>query len=360
MDKEKESEGENLLEMKRTNNVLIDMPRQMVEEKQNQFLKTASLIVLVFQTTASTLVMRYSRTLPGEKYISSTAVCLQEVIKLVTCALILALQSGSLTKACSAINDEVVQKPFDTLKVAVPAFIYTVQNNLIYVAVSNLDAGTYQVTYQLKILTTALFAVAMLGKKLQVQQWVSLGLLFLGVAIVQVDQNSGAEASAPKKDVNPILGLTVVVISSLTSGFAGIYFEKVLKSSRVSLWIRNIQLAVFSVLLAFIGAFLNDGSAIMSKGFLHAYSPIVWVVIGLQAFGGLTVAMVVKYADNILKGFATSVSIVASVVLSLVVFGQTVSSLFAVGTGFVVVSIYLYSYNGGGAPKKNHAPIHKS
>ena len=43
-----------------------------------------------------------------------------------------------------------------------------------------------QVTYQLKILTTALFSVLMLRKTLSKLQWLSLLLLFLGVAIVQV------------------------------------------------------------------------------------------------------------------------------------------------------------------------------
>lgn len=43
-----------------------------------------------------------------------------------------------------------------------------------------------QVTYQLKILTTALFSVLMLRKSLSRVQWVSLLLLFAGVAIVQV------------------------------------------------------------------------------------------------------------------------------------------------------------------------------
>lgn len=43
-----------------------------------------------------------------------------------------------------------------------------------------------QVTYQLKILTTALFSVSMLGKKLGVYQWLSLVILMAGVAFVQV------------------------------------------------------------------------------------------------------------------------------------------------------------------------------
>ena len=54
----------------------------------------------------------------------------------------------------------------DTLKVCIPSAIYLVQNNLLYIAAGNLDVATYQITYQLKILTTALFAVLILGKKL--------------------------------------------------------------------------------------------------------------------------------------------------------------------------------------------------
>lgn len=45
------------------------------------------------------------------------------------------------------MKEEVVHKPLETLKLAIPAGIYTLQNNLLYVALSNLDAATYQVTH---------------------------------------------------------------------------------------------------------------------------------------------------------------------------------------------------------------------
>jgi UDP-sugar transporter A1/2/3 len=57
---------------------------------------------------------------------------------------------------------------------------------LLFIALSNLDAATYQVTYQLKILTTALFSVLMLGKRLDMLKWVSLLALMIGVCFVQV------------------------------------------------------------------------------------------------------------------------------------------------------------------------------
>ena len=52
--------------------------------------------------------------------------------------------------------------PYEVLKLCVPSLLYTVQNNLLYCALTNLDAATYQVCYQLKILTTALFSAVLL------------------------------------------------------------------------------------------------------------------------------------------------------------------------------------------------------
>jgi UDP-sugar transporter A1/2/3 len=59
----------------------------------------------------------------------------------------------------------------------------------------------------------------------------------------------------------------------------------------------------------------------MERGdFFSGYNEYVWGVITLQAAGGLIVAVVVKYADNVMKGFATSISIIISAVISYILF----------------------------------------
>ena len=55
---------------------------------------------------------------------------------------------GNIFNFTKHLKDEIFSKPLETLKVAVPAFIYTLQNNLLYVAVSNLPAATFQGIYK--------------------------------------------------------------------------------------------------------------------------------------------------------------------------------------------------------------------
>ncbi len=55
---------------------------------------------------------------------------------------------SSISGFNAAIETEIFQKPGETMKVAVPAILYVVQNNLLFLALSNLDAATYQVGYK--------------------------------------------------------------------------------------------------------------------------------------------------------------------------------------------------------------------
>ena len=79
----------------------------------------------------------------------------------------------------------------DCWKLSIPAILYVVQNSLQFVAISNLPVATFQVTYQMKILTTAAFSVALLRRKLSSTKWLSLFFLAIGVGIVQIQNTSG-------------------------------------------------------------------------------------------------------------------------------------------------------------------------
>jgi UDP-galactose transporter len=87
---------------------------------------------------------------------------------------------------------------------------------------------------------------------------------------------------------------------------------------------------------------MTDYNQIKSKGFFFGYSFLVWTVIMLSAQGGLLCAVVVKYADNILKGFATSLAIILSCIISIYAFDFNLTLQFAFGTFVVIGSVFLY------------------
>jgi UDP-sugar transporter A1/2/3 len=68
-------------------------------------------------------------------------------------------------------------------------------------------------------------------------------------------------------------------------------------------------MAVFSFFVSVTGAFCFDKSMILRQGFFYGYTVYAWATVVLMSMGGILVAVVVKYADNVLKGFATSLSI---------------------------------------------------
>ncbi|KAJ8934267.1 hypothetical protein NQ318_020918 [Aromia moschata] len=322
------------------------------KEANTNILKYVSLVTLTVQNALLGLSMRYARTRDGDMFLSSTgtylAVLMSEVVKFLTCIGIVYVQTGGVVSLFDTIDKQIIKQPMDTLKICVPSFVYVIQNNLLYVSASHLDAATYQVTYQLKILTTALFSVFILKKELLRTQWLSLVTLIVGVVLVQLAQAGESHPTATGPEQNRLIGFIAALSACCLSGFAGVYFEKMLKGSDVTVWMRNVQLSLCSIPFGLISCFVYDGEIIKERGFFFGYDKFVNYLIVLQACGGLIVAVVVKYADNILKGFATSLAIVISCVASIYIFNFELNVQFTAGAAFVIFSIFLY----GHTPKK--------
>ncbi|KAK6619799.1 hypothetical protein RUM43_012144 [Polyplax serrata] len=316
-----------------------------MSDERDSHMKYVSLVVLTIQNAMLGLSMRYVRTKPGDMFLSSTAVLMSEIVKLVICIFVVFTEeSHSLKRTIEKLNLFIVKQPYDTLMVGIPSFLYVIQNNLLYLSASNLDAATYQVTYQLKILTTAVFAVILLKRKLLVTQWISLVVLVLGIVSVQMADTRPSDSTKVPDEQNRLLGFAAALGACCLSGYAGIFFERVLKASDVSLWIRNVQLSFLSIPLGLFTTFVSDYSSLRKNGFFFGYDGFVIYVIILQAVGGLIVAMVVKYADNILKGFATSLAIIISCVASIYLFNFVLTFQFIIGVVLVISSVYGYNY----------------
>ena len=114
------------------------------------FLKWGSLALLVVQNSAVFVVTRYTRLARGRMYLASVVVLIVELFKLAICLIILGVQSHSLREIGDSLHQQVWLQRSETLQLAVPAICYTVQANLIFLAISNLSPAAAQVLYQMK------------------------------------------------------------------------------------------------------------------------------------------------------------------------------------------------------------------
>ena len=130
-------------------------------------------------------------------YLNSTAVTLSEILKLLTSIAAIRASAPSARAALATVVRVVFRMPDQMLRVAMPALLYTIQNNIIYAALSHVDAVTFQITYQLKIVASLLASRILLKKKASVMRWISTLLLTFGVILVQLSLRLTAQVFAP-------------------------------------------------------------------------------------------------------------------------------------------------------------------
>jgi UDP-galactose transporter len=358
--------------------------------------KSASLLAGILQQAALVLIIRFSKTqhssssssdgVPGGDtigYLTSVAVAASEIFKLCLSYVLEVKSQPSNPAATSSGGGVVSTRPSrswkgggswistlvrmlrvsnkESAKLIIPAALYVVQNNLLFVALSNLSVPMYQVTNQGKLLTTALISRIMLNKKLTGLQYFAITLLGLGVAVIHLseyyanvnatnsDSSEATASSTGSEDLqhqNQVLGLCAVLVSCFTSGFSGVYFELILKTSNTkqSLHVKNFQLAFWSFLLATMHISYRDSRTIQEHGLFQGFDWIVILVIVAQGMTGFVVSLMLKYADAVLKGFAVAVAAMVSTIASVVIFGTHVDASFMVGASMVALAIKLYSY----------------
>ena len=124
---------------------ILPLSPSLSQLESNPTLKYVSLIVLTFQNAILIVSMRYTRVLSGDMYFTTTAVVLSEFSKMVICLIIIFFQQDSIASYLSHLYEAIIVNWKDTLKMSVPAIVYMLQNNLQYVAVSNLEAAVFQV-----------------------------------------------------------------------------------------------------------------------------------------------------------------------------------------------------------------------
>lgn len=263
----------------------------------------------------------------------------------------------------------------------VPALVYVCQNMLQIASNSYISSVAYQGLSQLKLVTAAAISSYMFGNTLLLRQWMCLPVLLIGVLFliqqpvlekeiraaatllgnIELDPDSpfaqrhgGASAFVAEAAVlageyanaRLAVGALYVLLASCCGSFASVYIEVKLKTSMsVPLSVRNAQLASFAMVTAGFAVIIESLS---SHEFapLRNFTTLAWLTVILRGLAGYVVSATLRYADTIMKGFATSLAIIVTIAAESLLSSHLPRFVQLLGSSIIMLATYRYIVSG--------------
>ena len=223
----------------------------------------------------------------------------------------------------------------------VPSIIYLFHNNVQFYTMAYVDAATYQILGNLKIITTGFLFWIALKRHLSRIQWLALVLLMCGAATSQISGCGSSVLSAP------VQGYMFAVLSACLSATAGVYTEFLLKKNDDNLYWQNVQLYGFGMLFNAARLTYDDMQANFAHGSwltncLNGYSLVTFLIVINFSFSGLFISWLQKFADTIVKVYATSSAMLLTALLSVWFFDLAPTLQLFLGMIIACISLNLY------------------
>ena len=297
-------------------------------------LKKGIFCMYVLLWVSSHLLVYASKLAGAPDYNVTSVVLLTEAIKLMMAVALYLWNDGDATQLRFAVGSS---RPL-LIKYSVPALLYCIYNNLVYVNLSSFDPGTYNVLMQVRIVMTGLLYQWLFSKRLNRNQWIAIVLITLGCMC----KESAKLTSAPTLHANVRAWLTLLT-QLLASVFAGVYTELLLKGPAgpgVTTNLQNAYMYAHSVLWnsAFLLVQGRLGEAISAHNLAVVFSPTLLTIMAIMSTVGLVTGFFLKHLDSVLKSVASATEVVLTMMLAAVIFGTpldltSVTSAVIVGGG---------------------------
>lgn len=252
---------------------------------------------------------------------------------------------------------------FEVFEYAVPSFIYFVNNNLVFLILSHVDATTFQLLSQLKTVFTGLLFRVFLSRTLTTYQWLAIVQLTCGTATSQIPP---CLSGGPAEGRSSLVGAMLSVLSCVLSAFGGIYSEKLLKQKPAeSIHWQNMQLYGWGIVFNVLGVLVHSGTGVLSTGLTHGFHGWAWAVVLNNAFNGLAISAILKYADNIARVYAHACAMLVTMAISVVFLSQSPTPQLLIAVAMVSASAVQYNLRsadaqGGSTSASEYQPLAQS
>ena len=241
--------------------------------------------------------------------------------------------------------------------------MYCINNQLAFACHVFADPGTYSVFKSAAPYLVAIF-LRLLGDGMNRLQWIAIILLCISIMSTQYDDSGGKTRMSTGAYAMLAIHVTITATCS-------VWNQKVLKGSPVPINLQNVLLYSYGIVLSLLsyvwleqplnkmaaeaGRHGHDGERDSAarrapalrvrrstrKDSLKAH-PLALALMLSQAFHGLAVSFVYKYADAIVKSFASSATMALLVILSSYLFHVELSFHSITGVASILVITFMY------------------
>jgi drug/metabolite transporter (DMT)-like permease len=301
-------------------------------------LKRCIFVGYVLLWVSSHLLIYASKRAGAPDFNATSVVLLTELIKLIMATSFYVTYDGSLAQMVQATRDSV---PL-LLKYAVPALLYCVYNNLVYINLSTFDPGTYNVLMQARIVMTGVLYQVLFTKRLSRNQWLGIVLITLGCMCKEADKlTSSASLSASVR----------AWLLLLASVFAGVYTELLLKGGDgglargVTTNLQNAYMYLHSIVWngAFLMAQGRLSEAVAHENLAAICTPTILAIMAIMSSVGLVTGYFLKHLDSVLKNIAAATEVVLTMLASAALFGTELNETGLVAALLVAAGVALYA-----------------
>ncbi|KAE8880566.1 hypothetical protein PF005_g5057 [Phytophthora fragariae] len=289
------------------------------------------------------------------RFNSACAVVLQSVLKLLLASYMYLTADTQATEPLGARIRFMVTQAQEhrnlLLLYFIPSGLYVVYDVLSYVNLRAFDAATYFLLLQFRLVVTGILHQMMFSKKLNRNQWVSLGVTTVGCAIKTLgsqDPNASAKLGAHANGPT-LMAYGLLMVQMLSSTFAGVYNEVLLKKQasipvnlqNVFMYIDSIVCTMGMLALGLTGQTAQE--ALTMANFSVLFTPYVLPMVLIMSFIGVVTSLFLKQLDSIRKAIASALELVFLPLLSAVLFGQPLTLYTMAAVCFVGFGVYIYS-----------------
>lgn len=346
--------------------------------------------------TSRILLLKFSANAENKyDFLPASVNLLAEALKLVFCAVMSLRVIVREGRSCRELAFSSSASFLTSLKWAVPAFLYFLDNLIIFYVMTYLQPAMAVLFSNFVILTTAVLFRIVLKRRLSWVQWAALVVLFL--AIVSLTTGSGASQKAmsvPGLHSNPLtvpsnscilyeqlveqmrnsssseswtsslpghewrerllgrlrslgVGHILLLLQCFISAMANIYNEKILKEGdqlTESIFIQNSKLYVFGVVFNSLTLGLSSEARGLTLhcGILHGHNVYSLGLVLVTAALGLSVAFILKFRDNMFHVLTGQITTVLVTALSFFLFDFRPSLDFFLQAPVVLLAIFIY------------------